>query len=262
MAERILLVEDDQAISQLTARALESLGYEFAGTVMSGEEAIEAVRSDQPALVLMDIGLAGPMDGVEAARQIRLQLDVPVVFLTAADDDETLGRAKATEPMGYIVKPFEPRNLHTTIEIALSRHAMEKRRAEDALRQAERSVRARFENAVAGMLHAASDGEFLRANQALADLLGYSSPEELAKAAHNVRQVLTADLDPVLGQSRLLQNPGATKQFELQAYRKDGTTVWVSGNARAVRNAGGEILYYEGSVTDVGTRQRIGISSG
>lgn len=249
--ERILLVEDELAIAYLTAKTLCSLGYEFAGTAWSGEEAIRTVRTNKPALVLMDIGLQGPMDGIEAARRIHLDQDIPVVFLTAADDDTTLTRAKSAEPLGYLVKPFEPRNLHAAIEIALSQHKANQRRTDDALRQAEERFRLKFENAVAGMFQAGNDGDFLQANRALARILGYQSPDELTAAVRNLSQVLNIHLDPIQGLATYCKNPGAKKNFEIQAYRKDGSTIWVSGSACAIRDSTGETLYYEGSIMDV-----------
>ena len=93
----------------------------MAEIVSSGEEAVERVAATQPDLVLMDIKLKGQMDGVEAAEVIRTRFGLPVVFLTAYADTETLARAKLTRPYGYLVKPFEDRDLRTTVEIALLR---------------------------------------------------------------------------------------------------------------------------------------------
>src|SRR5205823_3297493 len=93
----------------------------------SGEEATRIAGESHPDLVLMDIILKGAMDGVEAAERIRSQYDIPIVFLTAHADQNTLDRAKITAPFGYILKPFNERELHTTVEIALYRHATEAR---------------------------------------------------------------------------------------------------------------------------------------
>lgn len=246
--ERILLVEDDAEIAEITAKSLCSLGYDFAGTAWSAEEAMRAVRNKRPSLVLMDIGLQGPMDGIEAARRLHDDQDIPVVFLTAAHDEQTLARAKAAHPLGYIVKPFEPRNLHTAIEIALTLHQASKTLAAEALAQAEKKFRQKFEHAVAGMFQAGNDGEFLQANRALARLLGYESPEDLTGAVRNVSQVLDVDMALMQALAQSCQQPGAKRKFELQAYRKDGSTIWVSGNARAVHNSSGEVLCYEGSL--------------
>jgi signal transduction histidine kinase len=118
----ILIVEDESIVALDLKRRLEALGYEVVGMVPSGERAIEQVASMLPDLVLMDIKLKGRMDGVEAAEAIRARFDLPVIFLTAYADTETLARAKHTRPYGYLVKPFEDQDLHTTVEIALYKH--------------------------------------------------------------------------------------------------------------------------------------------
>ena len=248
-----MLVEDEEAIANLTEKTLSNLGYEVAFTARSGEDAIRTSREDKPDLVLMDIGLKGAMDGIEAAKEIRLNLDIPVVFLTAAEDDKTLARAKTAEPFGYIVKPFRPRDLRATIEIALSQHQANRRRADRTLQEAERRFRSQFYDAVAGMFQARVDGQFLQANQALVRMLGYESVEDLLAAAKNVVQVLKVDLNPGQELAPVCQNPSGTKNFELQAYRKDGSTIWVSGRVRAVRDSRGNVLCYEGNVMDMGT---------
>src|SRR5215471_19155846 len=116
---RVLVVEDEAIVAMDVATQLEDLGYEVAGVAATGDEAIKKVASAHPDLVLMDIVLLGAIDGVEAAETIRRVFDIPVVYLTAYDDDTILERAKITQPFGYIVKPLQERELHKTIEIAL-----------------------------------------------------------------------------------------------------------------------------------------------
>jgi PAS domain S-box-containing protein len=124
---QILIVEDEIIIAENIRARLNSLGYAVSAIVFSGEEAIQKAAETRPDLVLMDIKLEGDMDGVEAAEQIRARFDIPVVYLTAYADDDTLQRAKITEPFGYILKPFEVRELHTAIEVALYKHKMERK---------------------------------------------------------------------------------------------------------------------------------------
>ncbi|MDY7008917.1 MAG: EAL domain-containing protein [Cyanobacteriota bacterium] len=122
---KILVIEDELIVAENIARNLKKLGYEVVGIVDSGEEAIQTATKKLPNLVLMDIMLQGDMDGIEAAGYIRSQLKIPVVYMTAYADDRTLGRAKLTEPYGYLVKPFKPQSLKTTIEIALQKYQSE-----------------------------------------------------------------------------------------------------------------------------------------
>jgi len=140
---KILIVEDESIVAMDLEDRLKSLGYSVVAVAASGEEAIQKATETDPDVVLMDIQLKGPapslskgdLDGIEAAQEIRACFDIPVVYLTALADDDTLRRAKIMEPFGYILKPFEDRELHETIEIALYKHVMEKklRESEEAL---------------------------------------------------------------------------------------------------------------------------------
>jgi PAS domain S-box-containing protein len=120
--KRILVVEDEIIISQDIASRLKALGYNVVGIEVSGEQAIKKVREKRPDLVMMDIILQGKMDGIEAAGEITSKLNIPVIYLTAYADEKILERAKLTEPFGYLIKPFEDREVHFTIETALYRH--------------------------------------------------------------------------------------------------------------------------------------------
>jgi CheY-like chemotaxis protein len=110
---RILIVEDERVVARDIETRLARLGYAVAGVTRSGAEAVRLAVELRPDLVLMDIRLKGPMDGVDAAREIRVRCAVPVVYLTAYADEETLSRARVTGPFGYVLKPFEERELRT-----------------------------------------------------------------------------------------------------------------------------------------------------
>jgi PAS domain S-box-containing protein len=122
---KILVVEDELIIAKGIEKRLKALGYSVTDTVASGDEAVKLALEILPDLVLMDINLQGGMDGVTAAEQIRSQADIPVIFLTAYADSDTLARAKVSEPFGYIVKPFQDITLKSSIEMALYKHGME-----------------------------------------------------------------------------------------------------------------------------------------
>jgi PAS domain S-box-containing protein len=123
----ILIVEDEAIIAADLANKLRERDYEVVGITARGEEAVALAQSRLPDLVLMDIQLAGAMDGVAAAEVIRQQCDLPVVYLTAHSDRITLQRAKLTQPFGYILKPFEERELETHIEMALYKHQTDRK---------------------------------------------------------------------------------------------------------------------------------------
>ncbi len=139
---RILVVEDEKLLSEEIRHMLERLGYEIAGIASSGEDAIGRAAATHPDLALMDIVLKGSVDGVKAAEHISARLDIPVVYLSAHADETTLHRLKITEPYGYILKPFDERELHTNIEIALYRH-----RTERTLRESGEILRVSLERA-------------------------------------------------------------------------------------------------------------------
>jgi PAS domain S-box-containing protein len=124
--KRILIVEDERIVAEDLKRLLVKLGYAVTGIAASGEEAIQSVRTDRPDLVLMDIRIQGPQDGIDVAEHLYAEYDVPVSYLTAFADAPTLDRAKATLPFGYILKPFETRSLQVVIELAIHRHRMER----------------------------------------------------------------------------------------------------------------------------------------
>ena len=127
MAEkRILIVEDEIITARDIKESLTDLGYKVVAMVTSGEDAIKKVEEENPDLVLMDIMLNGEMDGIETAKQIHSHSNIPVVYLTAYSDKTILERAKITEPFGYILKPFEERELQINIEIALYKYKMER----------------------------------------------------------------------------------------------------------------------------------------
>ena len=130
---KILVVEDEAIVALDLRKRLSSLGYEVIDVTAQGEKAVEIARKHRPALTLMDIRLRGEMDGIQAAEIIRNELGLPVVYLTAHADEATVDRALRTEPFGYILKPFDERELRTVIEMALYKH-----NAERKLRESER----------------------------------------------------------------------------------------------------------------------------
>ncbi|MBK0401372.1 response regulator [Adhaeribacter sp. BT258] len=126
---KILIAEDEIIIAEDIASCLEELGYNICA-IDSGDHLIEIIRETQPDLLLLDIHLKGDIDGVELAAQIKQEFDIPFIFLTAYADKATIDRAKTTEPYGFIVKPFDDKDLRSAIEIALYKHNRDKERVE------------------------------------------------------------------------------------------------------------------------------------
>ena len=123
---KILVVEDERITARNIQNQLKKLGYNVSAIASSGEEAIQKTAETYPDLVLMDIKLEGDMDGIQAAEQIRIRFDIPVIYLTAYADENTLQQAKVTELYSYILKPFRAKELQTNVEIALYKHKMDK----------------------------------------------------------------------------------------------------------------------------------------
>jgi len=252
MEKASILIVEGESLSALEVRkSLESDGYIVAGQTDSGEAAIQMVGDLHPDLVLMDVGLKGEMDGIETARQIRTSFDLPVIFLSESGDQSIIERALKVEPYGYFLKPYDERELFIAIEMAITKHEMEKK-----LRDSEE----RYNLAVRG----ANDGVWdwdLRSNEIYYSprwkaMLGFKeneiskSPDEWLKRVH---------LDD---QKRLWQNlglhlKGKTPHFECEYQIKDanGRYIWILTRGLAVRDAEGKAYRMAGSQTDVTARK-------
>jgi PAS domain S-box-containing protein len=167
---KIFIVEDEPIEAMDMALVLERLGYTVSGSAMTGEECLEKVRVGRPDLVIMDIKLRGEMDGIDTVWELRKISDVPVIFSTAMSDQSSLARAKLTEPYGYIVKPFNERELYTTIETSLYRHRIDRR-----LKESETKYRILFEQSRDAIYLSDLDGMIMDANRAMIRLTGYGT---------------------------------------------------------------------------------------
>ncbi len=176
--KRIIIVEDKSIVSHDLRKRLEVLGYEVPGIAASGEKAIELVKEHMPDLVLMDIQLEGEMDGIEAANQIKAEYHIPVIFLTAFSDEATLKRAMITEPYAYIIKPFEPRELQVSIEIALYKHEME-----TELEDTAEFLDMILGNTEEGIFVLNDDFEYVYINAASGRMMGHDPKEWIGKRA-------------------------------------------------------------------------------
>jgi DNA-binding LytR/AlgR family response regulator len=129
---KILIVEDEAIVARDIKVCLNKIGYNVLGSYSSGEKALEAIESEKPELILMDIMLKGKMSGIDTSAIVKEKYGIPVVFLTAYADEKTIGKAKITEPYGYIIKPFKEIDLRTSIEMALYKFKKEKEKEQNA----------------------------------------------------------------------------------------------------------------------------------
>ena len=171
---RIMVVEDDVVISMDLKASLVKMGYEVCAAFCSGEEAVEAIGSANPDLVLMDMRLKGEMSGVDAARQIHQEHGTPLIFLTAYSDSPLLEEARLTEPFGYLLKPYREDCLRTAIEIALYKAEMQ-----EQLRQSEERFRGISASALDAIILLEPTGEITFWNPAAERMFGYSRAEAL-----------------------------------------------------------------------------------
>lgn len=236
---KILAVEDEGLVARDIQEMLKSIGYDAPAVAYSGEEAVRKVEELHPDLVLMDIVLNGDMDGIEAAEILRARFNIPVVYLTAYADEETLQRAKISEPFGYILKPFEERILHTTIEMALYKH-----RLENALRESEEKFRTFLENLGDVAYRTDASGNVAYANKAaekiaglpLEDIVGepflHLFTKESRKAAVDAYQ---SSLEGGSPEYELTFKNGRLGHFKNEPLKdKDGKVIGVFGVARDI----------------------------
>jgi PAS domain S-box-containing protein len=173
---RILVVEDESLVARDIQNMLRSLGYEVTGVVASGEQAIQQASASSPDLVLMDIVLKGEIDGITAAEKLWEEHGIPVIYLTAYADETTFERAKMTKPFGYLLKPFEERELQTTIEMALYKSKMEVR-----LREREQWLSTILRSIGDGIIAADAQGRIEFMNPLAEELTGWSQGEALER---------------------------------------------------------------------------------
>ncbi|MBI5727191.1 MAG: PAS domain S-box protein [Ignavibacteriales bacterium] len=174
---RILIAEDERIVVLDLQKRLLALDYEIAGVATTSKECINAVQTNRPDIILMDIILKGDKDGISTAAEIKERFGIPVVYLTAHTDDQTIQRAKITEPYGYIIKPFEMKDLQTTLEIALYRSQMEARLSESEIK-----YRTLVQTATDAVLILDTDGYITSVNPKSAQMFGYPV-EQMAGAS-------------------------------------------------------------------------------
>jgi CheY-like chemotaxis protein len=168
---RILIVEDEEIVALGIQTYLEGIGHLNCVITNSGEAAISAIPQYAPDLVLMDISLAGKMSGIEAAKIITDTYRLPIVYLTAYSDEKTLESAKLAEPYGYIIKPFDERDLRATIEMALYKAALQ-----DKLRKADELMESILRSVGEGIVVTGSTGMVDFMNASAAAMLGLDAP--------------------------------------------------------------------------------------
>jgi len=240
MSIHILIVEDELLAAESLRRILHRLGYEVCGIAQTGVESLAMARQSNPDLILMDIALQGEMDGIEAAGRIFHSLEIPVIYLSAYGDEATVARAKETEPLGYLVKPYSEEELRIAIELAFSRNQRDR-----ALSRHKQWLTTMLESIGEGIIAVDVQGRVVHMNPMAERLTGWKHSEALGE-----------DLDVVLPlQQTDSQNPIPNPAYEamrqkksihlgegISLRRKDGKTVMISDSASPLRDDRGRCL--------------------
>jgi two-component system cell cycle sensor histidine kinase/response regulator CckA len=255
---RVFIVEDEALIAMEVQDRLTSLGYSVCGLASRGEQALDFITEKPPDVVLMDVRLAGSLSGIETAELLRQRLDVPVIFLSAYSDAELLRRAGEVLPFGYLVKPFEERELHATIQMAIYKHRMER-----ALREAYARLDEKVQERTAELAQSRADlavtldsigdavlatdatGRITRMNPAAEQLTGWRMSEAVGLPIGQVfliineqtREPAAIPVEAVLrtGQRQMLANHTAL-------ITRSGAEISIADSAAPIRNAAGEIV--------------------
>jgi two-component system cell cycle sensor histidine kinase/response regulator CckA len=236
---RVLIVEDDSIIAMELEDRLQGLGYEVCASTSSGEDAIETTGEMRPDLVLMDVRLAGAVDGVQAAAEIRDRFDIPVVYLTAYADQKTVERAKITEPYGYIIKPFQERELQTAIEIALYKHQIERK-----LKDSERWLAATLRSIGDAVITTGPTGLVSFLNSVAETLTGWGSDEALGREVAEVFRTVdeashAVHENPVY---TALREGRTTAVPDCLLVARDGMEVPIDGSTALIRDERGIVV--------------------
>ena len=254
---KILIVEDEIIIAKDIERILLNLGYSVTSIVTDGKKSLTQVEEDNPDLVLMDIVLHGKLKGIETARRIRTRFDIPIIYLTAHSHKNIVNKAKIAEPFGYLVKPVDEKNLHTTIQIALYKHAIEKRvkeRTEQALQESENRYQQLVENINEGIVVQDKDGIITFANEKFLEMVGYTQDEVVG---HLIKDLLAGGLLKKDRKHIIGQKKDQWKSFELAWKRKNGERVFTILSPKPIYDNKGR---FEGSVavlTDITERRDV-----
>jgi PAS domain S-box-containing protein len=247
MKHTILVAEDEAIVAADLSQKLGLLGYEVVGTTPSGEDAVRLALDLQPELVLMDIRLYGSLDGIGAAAMIRAERDIPVVFVTAHSDSGSLDRAKLTEPFGYVIKPFEERELRTVIEIALHRH-----RIESALRESEDRLQLALRAASAGTWEYHTEADALVASDEAQALHGWKQTAQMTW--DDALSLVVGEHRPAVSAAfRRSVETGAPLRVEFQVEQPRGGVRWLASTAEMRNGPRGRRLV--GLVQDVTERK-------
>jgi two-component system, cell cycle sensor histidine kinase and response regulator CckA len=255
MSASVLIVEDERIIAKGIEKQLKGLGYAVAGSAGTGADAIRLAADARPDLILMDVNLGGEPDGIGAAEVIRAARDVPIVFLTAHSDGDTLNRAKRVGPFGYVLKPYEDTELKVAIELALYKHQMDRR-----MRENEQWLSATLASIGDGVIATDAKGRVRFLNALAERLTGWPEADAAGRDARDVFRILNertraAVPNPIFAALESGASAGLPGETVLVA--RDGTERPIDDSAAPIRDARGAVSGAVMVFRDVSERRRL-----
>jgi PAS domain S-box-containing protein len=247
----ILIVEDERIVAEDLKETLKNFGYHVVAIAVSGEMAIEKVDELHPEFILMDIHLAGTMNGIEAAEKILKHHDIPLIFLTAFADKELVSRAKLAGPYGYILKPYDEQELRISIEIALYKHTLEK-----SLKESEERYRGFVQNFLGIAFRLKPDFTPIFFHGAVEAITGYTEAEFKSRAPEWEHIIYTDDATVVQAQNQKIQSvPDYSGSREYRIVHHDGTVRWIYEMVQSMPDLAGGLQFIQGARYDITDRK-------
>lgn len=273
---RILIVEDEYLVAKALEKELVNRDYDVPAISVSGRDAIKQVKKHKPDLILIDIILKGKMDGIETAGKIRETCDIPIIYITAYDDPLTLEKAKITDPVGYLMKPVDEKQLFISIEMALYKHNLDKAKeellnklhqsntqlqkeinermkVEKALRESEKKFRSLFESAPEFIQILDMNCTILQINSEVTLRSGYTEDEIVGR---NFKEFLTPSSQEIFTRELPILIANGILFAEVEFVCKDGTFIDVDCACSVVYNDRKEIEYIVMFQRDITERKR------
>jgi len=251
----ILIVEDEAIVAEDLSRKLRRLDYEISAVCPCGEDAVVLAREERPDLMLMDILLAGAMDGVAAAERIRHECDIPVIYLTAHSDPATLQRAKLTEPFGYILKPFQEMELETHIQVALHKH-----QAEREVRQQRALLSVTLNSIGDGVVTTDASGKITSLNALAEALTGWTNAEATHRPFGEVLKIIdekSGQPAPDFAERVLKEGKVIELAANMTLITRAGRQTAIEDSAAPIRDSRGQVLGVVMAFRDVTERRRL-----
>lgn len=250
----ILICEDETDIAVDLQSRLKSLGYAVCAHAASEETARELAERHHPDLIMMDVAFKGGMDGIDAADVVRDELGIPVIFLAADDEIDCLERSRPNHPAGYVLKPFQNRDLKCKIETALylSKLEAERRRIEADLRKSEERFRFLVDNVSAVIFQrSARDGRYVFISQGVARLTGYT-PDDFYRDQNLIKTVISTEVFDYF--VKRLENPSAWTEPVVDIFpffHKSGERKWAKQIVTPVLNGAGDLVATQGVILEI-----------